>query len=131
MSEYALPSIRDELIEWSQPLIIDQINRIYFHRLSHDAQEARTLALQHYRVWRHVLRNEMAEATDKRAALNARVVAANLPIHLLDEIDRAILDELMDVVVCRFRRTPQIARSYGVTLLDTATSLARARLAFA
>ena len=38
-------------------------------------------------------------------------------------------DELMDVVVSRFRRTPQIARSYGMTLLDTAANIATTRQA--
>lgn len=131
MSEYGLQTVRDELIEWSQPLIIDQINRFYFRRLFHDAPEARELAIQHYRIWRHVLRDEMQDATRLRGTLNARAALANLPSAALDEVDRAVLDELMDVVVSRFRRTPLVARSYGMTLLDTATSLARTRAAAA
>ena len=131
MSAYEFQSVRDELVEWSQPLIIDQINRFYFHWLAHDTTEARELAIQHYRVWRHVLRDDMEEATRLRSALEARAARANLRSATLDEADRAVLDELMDVVVCRFRRTPQVARSYGVTLLDTATSLARTRIALA
>lgn len=131
MSAYELHSVREDLVEWSQPLIIDQINRFYFHRLAHDTTEARELAIQHYRVWRHVLREDMEEATRLRAGLAARAARSNLYASALDEADRAVLDELMDVVVCRFRRTPQVARSYGVTLLDTATSLARTRVALA
>lgn len=131
MSEYGLQAVRDELIEWSQPLIIDQINRFYFRHLFHDAPEARELAIQHYRVWRHILRDEMQDAIRLRVSLAKRAAAANLSPSALDEADRAVLSELMDVIVSRFRRTPQIARSYGVTLLDTATSLARARLSAA
>ncbi len=131
MSESGLQAVRDELIEWSQPLIIDQINRFYFRRLFHNAPEARELAIHHYRVWRHILREEMDEATRLRTKLNARAAEVGLAPGALDDVDRAVLDELMDVVVSRFRRTPQVARSYGVTLLDTATSLARARLAAA
>ncbi len=127
MSEYALQSIRSELIEWSQPLIVDQINHFYFYRLTHTISVARDLSIQHYRVWRHVLRDEMQQATDLRAGLVETAERAGMTSAMLDEVDRAVLDELMDVVVCRFRRTPNIARSYGLTLLDTATSMARAR----
>lgn len=127
MSAYVSPSVRDELIEWSQPLIIDQINRFYFRRLINRSAVARELAIQHYRIWRHVMRDEMPEAISLRHQLAVNSDAEGLPSTLMDEVDRAVLDELMDVVVSRFRRTPQIARSYGITLLDTATSLARAR----
>ena len=122
-----MQSCRDELIEWSQPLIIDQINRFYFGNLHRNAAAARELAIQHYRVWRLILRDEIQDAADLRENLVAAALATGLRPALLDEVDRAVLDELMDVVVSRFRRTPNIARSYGMTLLDTATSLARAR----
>ncbi len=127
MSEYALQSIRAELIEWSQPLIVDQINHFYFRRLTHAVTVARDLSIQHYRVWRHVLRDEMQLAADLRANLTEIAERAGVTGAMLDEVDRAVLDELMDVVVSRFRRTPNIARSYGLTLLDTATNMARAR----
>ena len=127
MSEYVLQSIRDDLLEWSQPLIVDQINQFYFQRLAKSADEARKLAIEHYRVWRLVLRDEMQAATALRAHLVSTAAAAGIQASVLDEVDRAVLDELMDVVVSRFRRTPYIARSYGLTLLDTATNLARAR----
>lgn len=127
MNAPATLTIRDELIEWSQPLIVDQINHFYFRRLTQKASVARELAIEHYRVWRHVLRNELQDAANLREQLGAHAAEMGIPSQMLDEVDRAVLDELMDVVVSRFRRTPYIARSYGMTLLDTATNLARAR----
>lgn len=129
MRQHAVPTIRDELLEWSQPLIADQINHFYFRSLRQKAAAARELAIEHYRVWKHVLRNELQEASDLRSHLGAQAASLGIPAQMLDEIDRAVLDELMDVVVSRFRRTPQIARSYGMTLLDTAANIATTRQA--
>ena len=127
MSEHLFQSIRDELTEWSQPLIVDQINHFYFTRLSRQPALARELAIEHYRVWRLVLRDQPDAAREMRAHLADTAASAGIEPGVLDDVDRAVLDELMDVVVSRFRRTPYIARSYGITLLDTATSLAQAR----
>ena len=102
MSQHATPTIRDELIEWSQPLIVDQINYFYFHSLRQRASAARELAIEHYRVWRHVLRNEMQEASDLRSHLGTHAASLGIPAQMLDDVDRAVLDELMDVVVSRF-----------------------------
>ena len=127
MSEIASISFRDELIGWSQPLIVDQINHFYFDRLAGRSRLACELAIQHYRIWRCVLRDDLDAAAELRGVLSDNARAEGLPASLLDEADRAVLDELMDVIVSRFRRTPYIARSYGMTLLDTAANLARAR----
>jgi hypothetical protein len=131
MSQENPLNARDELLEWSQPLIIDQINQAYFGRFQQVPGIARELAIEHYRIWRHVLRGELQAAAQLRRHLIGNALSAGIQVAVLDEIDRAVLDELMDVVVSRFRRTPHIARSYGMTLLDTATNLARTRQAAA
>lgn len=122
-------AFRNDLIGWAQPLIIDQINDFYFTRLHGRWNEARDLAISHFRIWRHVLHGDVDAAGQDRIILERCLVLAQLDPLLVDEADRMIFDELMDVIVTRFQRTPSLARGYGMTLLDTATSLARSRSA--
>lgn len=120
-------AFRNDLIGWAQPLIIDQINNFYFTSLRGRWEEARELAISHYRIWRHVLHGDIDAAAQDRIVLQRFLMAAQLDPQMAEEADRLVFDELMDVIVTRFQRTPSLARGYGMTLLDTATSLARSR----
>lgn len=127
MSEYKDASVRDDLVSWAHPLIVDEINDCYFRRLRADPAIARELAIQHYRVWRQVLSDNLDGAAQLRTQLIDYAQANSVAAAVLDAVDRAVLDELMDVVIRRFQRTPYLARSYGMSLLDAATGLARTR----
>ncbi len=114
---------------WAQPLVMDQITHYYFDRLRGRYELARELSVIHYRMWRHLLNGDGDAATQARLAHEGALLASGLDLRMAEEADRQVLDELMDVVVTRFQRTPSLARGYGQTLLDTAARLARTQTA--
>jgi len=122
-------SLQAEMAGWSQPLIIDQINHHYFSLLKGRWELARELALLHYRIWRHVMNADAAGAALERHKLDSALRAAGLDAASADAADRLVIDELMDVIVRRFQRSPALSRAYGVSLLNSAQVLTQARLA--
>jgi hypothetical protein len=119
---------RRELADWSQPIVVDFLYDLYASRLGAGHHSLRVLSLSQGRMWRFVLLGE----NEKMAAARKEVVGlarlAGLKKIVVDEVDQAVLLELMDVIVCRFLRTPALARSYSRIVLSAATSLATAGL---
>lgn len=122
-------NLQAEMAGWSQPLIIDQINHHYFALMRGKWELARELALIHYRVWRHVMNSDGDGAAQERHKLEAALQAAGLDAAAADAADRLVIDELMDVIVRRFQRSPALSRAYGMSLLNSAQLLTQARLA--
>lgn len=121
--------LQHDLSEWCHPLVNDQINYFYQRQLDTSPEKAREIASLHFQMWRHVLRREEREAQTLRRVLLARTTAAGALPTLIDKADESVMNELMDVILNRFRRTPSIAKIYSRSLLDSATALVRARQA--
>ena len=123
-----LSAARRDLAEWSEPLIADRVSEIYTACFGGDQQRVRPMTLQHCRLWRNLLLQEGNRAQNARRELVRLGRLAGLESQTLDRIDEAVLDELADVVVARFHRSPATTRDYSRSLIRAATSLAEARL---
>lgn len=117
-----------DLLEWGAPLIIDRINEYYFARLRSHPDVARPLAQYHYRMWKFLLDGHPDEAATLRRELVNLARLAGCEDSELDDADRMVLVELMQVVMARFNRSPDVACDYSLTLVDAASGLAHARL---
>ncbi|MDH7796812.1 MULTISPECIES: hypothetical protein [unclassified Beijerinckia] len=120
-----------DLLEWGGPLIIDRINEHYFRLLRSRPDVARPLAQYHYRMWKFLLDGHPDEAASLRRELVNLARLAGCADSDLDDADRMVLVELMQVVMMRFNRSPNMACDYSLTLVDAASGLAHARLAVA
>ena len=116
-----------DLVEWSAPLIADRLSKIYEACLTGDQQRVRLMILQHCHLWRNLLLEERSHAQSARRELVRLGKLAGLKSHMLDRIDEVVLDELTDVVVARFHRSPATARDYSRSLIRAASSLADVR----
>jgi len=65
----------------------------------------------------------------EREGLRALASAAGLDEDHLLEADREVLLEVLQCVLTRFQRSPQVAYGYTMTLVDAASSLAVDRAA--
>ena len=118
-----------DLAEWTAPVVIDVISGAYGARLAERPQHARAISQAHFRLWRHLLAGECDLALAARAGLRALAQDAGLEDEALLEADREVLLEVMQCVLTRFQRSPQIACGYTLALVDAASTLAQERAA--
>jgi hypothetical protein len=118
---------RRDLAEWSEPLIADRVGEIYAICFSGDQQRIRPMTRQHCRLWRNLLLQDSSRVQNARRELVRLGKLAGVESHTLDRIDEAVFDELAEVVVARFHRSPMTTRDYSKSLIRAASSLAEAR----
>ncbi len=123
MQAEELAFARRDLAEWSQPIIVDFLRDIYSGRLGHDHLSLRVLCLSHGRAWRLMLQGDLEKLASARREVTGIARMAGLKTGDIVDIDAAMLDELLDVVVTRFQRAPGRATIYGKVLLGIAGRL--------
>jgi hypothetical protein len=122
-----------DLAEWTAPVIADRIGGFYASLLQSrhlkDEDQATKLNRRHCRMWNCLLRGQHAEARACRRELLRLTASIEIEASFVDQIDRAVIDELLDVIIGRFGRSRDTAHAYGMTLVAAAASLAEARVA--
>lgn len=81
------------------------------------------LADVQWRAWRCALSNLPHGAAASRRDLGALMRNAGLPAEIARDGDEAVIDEIAEVIVARFRRSPARAKDYTRALVLTAASL--------
>jgi len=119
-----LTGTRQELADWSHPVIVDFMYELYAARIGAGHQSLRALALSHARLWRFLILADHDRLPSARRETLSIARLAGLRPNMLDEVDQAMLAELMDVVVSRFLRSPAMARTYSQIVLGVASRLA-------
>jgi hypothetical protein len=115
------------LRRWSKPVIYDRLIAAY-RKLISDHELARNLTRLHARVWRALIRGDMAEFEEMRETLVGALEPCDLTLDHLAEVDGDIMIEL-DVVMARYNRSHRTARAYHLALMDLAGRLRPMRLA--
>jgi hypothetical protein len=116
------------LRRWSKPVIYDRLIAAY-RKLISDHELARNLTRLHARVWRALIRGDMAEFEEMRETLVGALEPCDLTLDHLAEVDGDIMIELLDVVMARYNRSHRTARAYHLALMDLAGRLRPMRLA--
>ena len=83
----------------------------------------KTLADLHWRAWRCALSNLPHGAAASRRDLAIMTRGAGLNADLIAEADEAVIDEIAEVIIARFRRSPALAKDYTKALVLTAAGL--------
>ena len=96
------------LKQWSEPVIYDRLIAAY-RKLISDQELARNLTRLHARVWRALIRGDMAEFEDMRETLVGALDPCALTLDHLAEVDGEIMIELLDVVMARYNRSHRTA----------------------
>ena len=82
-----------------------------------------TLADLHWRAWRCALSSLTHGASASRRDLAALARSAGLQQDLIEGGDEAVIDEIAEVIIARFRRSPALAKDYTKALVLTAAGL--------
>ncbi len=119
-----------DLATWAIPVVADRISEFY---AGLDWQgvtvEPVQLKRRHIRMWSCLLEGMDAEARVCRRDLRLLTLKSPKAAAIFDHIDRAVVDELLDMIIGRFGRSRDAAHGYGMTLMAAAASLAEARAA--
>jgi len=120
-----------DVASWAEPLIADQIYSFYATALKIKDLQGNQVVLQHRLFWRYLLTGQEKLALHARRELQNKASAHSIAPRALDEMDRLILDELMNVTLTRFHRSPLNVRNYSRTFVALAAQLTETRLAAA
>jgi hypothetical protein len=107
------------LREWSEPIIFDRLLETYRRRLGVGAP-AWTLARLHARGWRAAIKGDMQAYEAVRWDLCDALREHLLGIDDVASVDAEIIVELLDIVMARFQRSANVARSYHLALIAVA-----------
>lgn len=117
MQAVDIEGARRDLAHWSQPVIADVISESYVAIMGPDHFSLRVLISMHARLWRLMLLDEREKLGGARKELTDLARLAGLARPVLDQIDQAVLEELLDVVTARFSRSADLVRGYSRLLL--------------
>jgi len=116
----------DDLTSWSEAAVCDLLVGYYSTAFA-EIDRARQAARLHWACWRAYLSQAANQGRASRLAL-ARIVAEfRLDPALIDRGDALVVDELTDLVLHRYRRAPEQAKTYMTRLVSAATQMALGR----
>ena len=121
-------SIRKDLLFWSTPIITDLLMDAYGVRLGARQLSTQVLTSVHARLWRVMLQADIAAIDGARKDLLNLATLSKLSREIIDAIDEAVLDELLDVITIRFTRSAELMRDYTRVLLTASANVARMRM---
>lgn len=111
-----------DILLWAEPLARDRL-AAFWNAAAPESAVARALADLHWRAWRCALSNLRHGAEASRRDLAIRARNAGLPPETIEDADEAVIDEIAEVIVARFRRSPALAKDYTKALVLTAAGL--------
>lgn len=123
--------IRREILDWSDPVVGDCLLEAYDACFGGNADWTRPMSRQHARVWRLIIGGDKRRAAEARRDLLKLAQTCRMGAEALDAIDRLVLDELVDVMAARFRRSSTDTRLYGRLLIEASATLVETRHACA
>ncbi len=117
---------QSDLTFWSEAAVCDRLSTFYLSRV-HDASLAHQAARMHWSIWRGYLNDLAIPARASQQALAKWLVDAKLPPNLLEAGNNLVIDEIVELILQRFRRAPLQAKAYTKCLVAAATRLGQAR----
>ncbi|MDX7952506.1 hypothetical protein P7D22_15155 [Lichenihabitans sp. Uapishka_5] len=121
-----LHDLRSEMAVWAEPVIADTVSDGYADRSLGSASHA-LLSIHHRRLWRALILDQRGTAERIWLDLERDLQRAGLDPDVTEEINAAVLDELMDIVFCRFSSSRHKARGFGRVLLGAAAQTVAVR----
>jgi len=107
------------LLEWSGPVIHDRLSIAYQARVADPLMVTRLCRL-HASVWRALLSGNMSAFEFRRAELVRQLAPVGLTLDHVAEADEQTMNELVEIVIARFRRSPRTSQGYHLALLQLA-----------
>jgi hypothetical protein len=114
-------AIYDDLREQYLPTVCDYIATLYARVLPVDDKERILLVSVHQAMWSHGFALDFLSASKCRKTLIRLALAKGFSQEHIDRIDALVLDELMEIVAMRYRRSPSAVVAYNRAVLAVVT----------
>ena len=123
-----LSTPRTKCFDWAEPLICEQVLSTY-DRPAQDKEQLRRLVTVHTRMWLALMDGDENGFDAKRGELARLASAVRLSSAEIDRANRAVLLELVLVVVTRFRNADRLRIGY-VERLNAALRVIKANRSY-
>ena len=118
--------LRRELMNLAEPIIADRIIDGY-REITADSGRLRFLSAQHRRLWRAILLEHRGIMESLFVELRSDLVEAGIQPDFADLVDQSVFEELVEIVLWRFRSSNEKAKQCSMILLGAATFIGAAR----
>ncbi len=110
---------------WAEPIIIDRAVEAY----ARIVDEAGTVAMarKHCRLWRVVLFDQASIVGPAMDDIRQAALGLGLSETLVDDVNDLILEELVDIVMSRYRASRNSAKTFSMVLMSATARLGSAR----
>lgn len=122
----ALLDLRRELMNLAEPIIADRIIDGY-RELQVDFGRLRLLSAQHRRLWRAILLEHRGIMNTLWSELRTDLATAGMHPDVAEAIDQSVFEELVDIVLKRFRSSTEKAKQCSMILLGAASFIGASR----
>ncbi len=114
---------QDSLLDWSAPIISDVLLEFYHARFPRNATASAALAKAHFEVWVALLLPQSDRLPMRRALLLEIMDIMHVDSAAAALGDAKVAEELLDIVMRRFRRMPTEARDHHWSLISAVAHL--------
>lgn len=121
-----LAELRRELMNWAEPVIADRILEAY-RRHDLGIEWTRTLAGHHRRLWRAIILEKRGMMETMRHELLDDIARVGLASDVADLVDQNVIEELIDIVLKRFRTSGERVKGFSMILLGAASHISPSR----
>jgi hypothetical protein len=101
----------DDLASWSEAAVCDRLFQLYAGIFAEE-ERARHAARLHWLCWRAHLAQLSVQGRAARRALTRALSDARLDTGAIERADAAVIDELTDLLLHKYRRAPLQAKDY-------------------
>ncbi len=112
---------------WAEPIIIDRAVEVYGRAL--DEASTVVMARKHCRLWRNVLLDQPSAVAFIMDELRRSEVNLALADGLIDDVNDVILEELVDIVMSRYRASRTMIKTFSLVLMSATSCLGTVRAA--
>ena len=117
---------RRDLWQWAEPVIAD-CAADHYDRLMPTRLASTILAKKHCRLWQSIIHDQRAAVPQARDELHRTAEKFGLKPETTDDVNTAVLEELVDVVLARYRGSHRSAKVFSMILMSATPHLEAAR----
>lgn len=113
---------------WAEPVIADCASE-WYGRILPNRFALSIMARKQCSLWRAVIHDQAASVPLVSEELRRTAASFGLDQAALDDVNAVILEELVDIVLCRFRASKNATKTFSLVLMSATSCLGPMRAA--
>jgi hypothetical protein len=119
---------RRDMWAWAEPIIADRAADAYQRHLP-DGVGAMVLARKQCRLWRNIIHDQTSAAALVTHELRRASLSFGLDQEVTEDVNNDILEELIDIILCRYRASRNSTKTFSMILMAATSCLGAVRAA--